>query len=256
MEDLVCNGVDQIVRVGSQSKSEVLQDCTLRALTNDINFTRTEKQEHWILKSSLEQDETNMLRAIRNYSLTERLESLQAYLEINHYGHSMTLFGRIEDEEGFEEVVYHENNRLDRWLQGGRSQGLVRPLHALFESPLASMNHAERQQLYGHWLTQTEMTARADICTAVAEYKEHKILFDQVRANVDLRCLQQAKVIGITTTGLAKTLPLLTKLNSKILVCEEAGEVLEAHVLTALLPSLEHAILIGDHRQLPRKSPT
>jgi superfamily I DNA and/or RNA helicase len=31
---------------------------------------------------------------------------------------------------------------------------------------------------------------------------------------------------------------------------EEAGEVLEAHTLTALLPSVEHAFLIGDHQQL------
>ncbi|KAJ8110060.1 hypothetical protein ONZ43_g5975 [Nemania bipapillata] len=31
---------------------------------------------------------------------------------------------------------------------------------------------------------------------------------------------------------------------------EEAGEVLEAHNLTALLPSIEHCILIGDHLQL------
>jgi len=34
------------------------------------------------------------------------------------------------------------------------------------------------------------------------------------------------------------------------MICEEAGEVLEAHLLTALLPSVEHAILIGDHLQL------
>lgn len=33
------------------------------------------------------------------------------------------------------------------------------------------------------------------------------------------------------------------------MVCEEAGEVQEAH-LTASLPSVEHAILIGDHMQL------
>ncbi len=34
------------------------------------------------------------------------------------------------------------------------------------------------------------------------------------------------------------------------MVCEEAVEVLEAQTLTALLPSVEHAILIGDHEQL------
>jgi superfamily I DNA and/or RNA helicase len=34
------------------------------------------------------------------------------------------------------------------------------------------------------------------------------------------------------------------------MLCEEAGEVLEAHTLTAFLPGVEHAILIGDHEQL------
>lgn len=64
------------------------------------------------------------------------------------------------------------------------------------------------------------------------------------------RCLQQAHVIGVTTTGLARELSLLRKIRSKVVVCEEAGEVLEAHLLTSLLPSVEQAILIGDHLQL------
>lgn len=34
------------------------------------------------------------------------------------------------------------------------------------------------------------------------------------------------------------------------MICEEAGEVLEGHLLTALLPSLEQVVLIGDHLQL------
>ncbi len=32
--------------------------------------------------------------------------------------------------------------------------------------------------------------------------------------------------------------------------CEEAGEVLEAHTITALLSHIEHSILIGHHQQL------
>ena len=35
-----------------------------------------------------------------------------------------------------------------------------------------------------------------------------------------------------------------------MVVFEEAEEILEAHTLTALLPSVEHAIFIGDHEQL------
>ncbi|RAK95355.1 DEAD/DEAH box helicase family protein [Aspergillus ibericus CBS 121593] len=40
---------------------------------------------------------------------------------------------------------------------------------------------------------------------------------------------------------------MLRRLPSKVMLCEEAGEVLEAHLLPALLPSVEHVILIGDH---------
>ncbi|KAF8243672.1 hypothetical protein K440DRAFT_636872 [Wilcoxina mikolae CBS 423.85] len=67
---------------------------------------------------------------------------------------------------------------------------------------------------------------------------------------LDRRRLAQAHVIGATTTGLVANIWRLRPLKPKVLLCEEAGEVLEAHLITALLPSIEHAILIGDHEQL------
>lgn len=42
----------------------------------------------------------------------------------------------------------------------------------------------------------------------------------------------------------------LQKVKCKVLICEEAGEIMEPHFLTALLPSVEHVISIGDHQQL------
>lgn len=71
-----------------------------------------------------------------------------------------------------------------------------------------------------------------------------------LKSELDLRCLLAANIIGVTTTGLARNLELLRRVRSKALLCEEAGEVLEGHLLTAFLPSIEHAILIGDHLQL------
>ena len=49
---------------------------------------------------------------------------------------------------------------------------------------------------------------------------------------------------------MARNLDVLRRVRAKVVLFEEAGEVLEAHTLTALLPSVEHAILIGDHEQL------
>ena len=67
---------------------------------------------------------------------------------------------------------------------------------------------------------------------------------------VDRRVLQTADVIGVTTSGLAKRISVLRHVTSKIVICEEAGEVMEPHMLSALLPSVEHFIQIGDHQQL------
>ncbi|KAI1136369.1 AAA domain-containing protein [Hypoxylon sp. FL0543] len=65
-----------------------------------------------------------------------------------------------------------------------------------------------------------------------------------------MRVLQGASVIGVTTSGLARNLDMFRRLDAKVLLCEEAAEILENHILTALLPSIEHAILIRDHLQL------
>lgn len=43
---------------------------------------------------------------------------------------------------------------------------------------------------------------------------------------------------------------LFQSFSPKVLVVEEAGQVLEAHVLGSLVPSVEHLILIGDPLQL------
>ncbi|KAF0547348.1 P-loop containing nucleoside triphosphate hydrolase protein [Gigaspora margarita] len=54
----------------------------------------------------------------------------------------------------------------------------------------------------------------------------------------------------MTTIGAAKYQNLICSVGPRIIVCEEAGEVLEAHILSALTPEAQHMILIGDHNQL------
>jgi superfamily I DNA and/or RNA helicase len=42
----------------------------------------------------------------------------------------------------------------------------------------------------------------------------------------------------------------IAKVGIKVLVVEEAGEVLKSHLLSVLVPSIQHLIQIGDHLQL------
>jgi helicase required for RNAi-mediated heterochromatin assembly 1 len=65
-----------------------------------------------------------------------------------------------------------------------------------------------------------------------------------------LPILADAKVIGCTSTGFAKYRPIIYALKPRIVMVEEAGECLEANMMSMFLPSLQHLILVGDHQQL------
>ncbi|XP_067947241.1 NFX1-type zinc finger-containing protein 1-like [Watersipora subatra] len=67
--------------------------------------------------------------------------------------------------------------------------------------------------------------------------------------------LRNARVIGMTTTGAARLQTVLQEVGPRIVVVEEAAEVLEAHIVTALSKHCQHLILIGDHKQL-KPNPT
>ncbi|KAG8904211.1 hypothetical protein FRC01_008831, partial [Tulasnella sp. 417] len=159
---------------------------------------------------------------------------------------------------------------------GGIPQILAsdRPLYQLLKSHnVWSMSIAERQKLYTHWHDQIRELARQP---QKAEFRRLKILhaeardtwsdlLDQGKQNV----LSQADLIGCTTNGVsltitlqhyvatnerilgaAKLTTLLQSVAPKVLVVEEAGQVLEAHIIASLVPSIEHLILIGDPLQL------
>lgn len=90
-----------------------------------------------------------------------------------------------------------------------------------------------------------------------AKFREAAAVYDKLvkdslvgKWEQDCVYLARAKIIGMTTTGLSKYRPLISALKPKVILIEEAAEVLEAPVTVACIPSLQHLILVGDHQQL------
>ncbi|KAI4718642.1 hypothetical protein E4T48_05160 [Aureobasidium sp. EXF-10727] len=250
LENLLDQGISQIVRLGSRSKSERLTELNLRKVAEKVDRTRSEISEKKEIKLLLDAE----AKAINQHlaALSNDLENIREHLMRNNPQHEAQLFGSGEDEEGFIEVRYGSpGDRLQNWLHGGRNFYFDRPIEII--RAVANLNYLsnwERRRLINYWL----QTARQSILDAILDRVRHfnqlKSTQEAINNELDLRVLDQADVIGVTTSGLARNLNLLRKLSSKVLLCEEAGEVLESHLLTALLPSIEHAILIGDHLQL------
>ena len=58
----------------------------------------------------------------------------------------------------------------------------------------------------------------------------------------------------MTTTGSARYHNVLKDIGPRIVIVEEAAEVLESHIITSLSKHTEHLVLIGDHHQLKPKN--
>ena len=58
----------------------------------------------------------------------------------------------------------------------------------------------------------------------------------------------------MTTSGAARYHSVLQSVAPKIVIIEEAAEVMEAHIITSLSHNTKHTILIGDHKQLRPKA--
>ncbi|TID20778.1 3'(2')-5'-bisphosphate nucleotidase [Venturia nashicola] len=255
LEHLHHAGVKQIIRIGSGCKSEVLQDCNLRSVARTEQRTKHEKSSFFRLRKEKEKEVDPQFSILNTINDSHSPTALKGFLLLRWPHHHDELFEQNVDEEGFQEVVYKRTKApqhvFGTWLSRG-PPGFVAPrsVKILASCRLVEMSRAERYKLYHSWETQFQEDLEQKLLDAMTAHVSVKDRLDAIQEETDLRCLRAANIIGLTTSGLARNLAMLRKLRSKVLICEEAGEVLEAHLLTTFLPSVEHAILIGDHQQL------
>nr|XP_022287767.1 NFX1-type zinc finger-containing protein 1-like [Crassostrea virginica]XP_022287768.1 NFX1-type zinc finger-containing protein 1-like [Crassostrea virginica] len=117
------------------------------------------------------------------------------------------------------------------------------------------LSEKEKWRLYRYWTYKFCNSYRDKIRNKEAEYEEKTVRLKEIKLQEDQQIMRMATVIGMTTTGAAKYQSILQEIGPKIIVVEEAAEVLEAHIITTLSHNCEHLILIGDHKQL-KPNPT
>ncbi|CAO2654557.1 Nn.00g112900.m01.CDS01, partial [Neocucurbitaria sp. VM-36] len=251
LEHLVKDGVKQIIRLGSRSKSDLLQSLTLYNVAKEAVPTKTEKHDKWEHSRDIGDTASEIKDILSGLNEPKSWTNISAHLQKTHGRHFKELFGKGVDQEGFQEVRGKKFRVVESWLRGA-PQKLTsnRPLAQLSAISLREMSTLERSFLHKHWIEQRSAQLTNDLIHALDSYHESKSALDKCHKELDLRCLREAHIIGVTTSGLARNIELLQRVRAKVMICEEAGEVLEAHTLTAFLPGVQHAILIGDHEQL------
>lgn len=259
LEHLVKDGVDGIIRIGSRSKSELVKRLSLREAVQTAERTSVERRRFGIHKSMIEDEVDAMKPLLATMVRPGNTRAVKDFLRRSFPMQFRQLYREKTDEDGFQVVENDTREPLIKWLypKGARksqreadSDFKDRSLEQLQKADVRTMSPQERRVLHNYWTETLRDTALAELSSILSTVSDHVQELEQCRKEDDLRVLTNAKVIGVTTSGLARKLDVLRRLHSKVLVCEEAGEVLEGHLLTALLPSVEHAILLGDHEQL------
>ena len=183
------------------------------------------------------------------------LEYLEFLTDDNDYFGAFTL---PKSEEGVTMVgrrgrAIHADYLLHRWSLGQdrgifASSGVNREILRVWQIP----RHV-RQSLMDKWRAAILEDRVAELCNGIREYTKVQDQLDQMFKVNHLDVVKSKRVVGCTTTAAAKYSHELQAMSRDVLLVEEAGEILENHVLTALGDSTKQLILIGDHKQLRPK---
>lgn len=263
LEHLLDSNITNIIRIGSRSKSPRVAARALHEVARKSEQSQRTKYEGWLIakaRDELTEVGNNIEAACKQLLAPTSPAILKAFLEAKYPAAFSDIFGEVEDDEGFVKVRKRSRNvhrdaeyMLQDWLEGrfeSKQGHSNRPLEQLREASVLPLSHIERQRLLEVWREEMKEQAMEELLQGAVAHGEERQSISRQRNEQDRRCLQQSHVIGLTTTGFASHAELIRSLNAKVLICEEAAEVLEAHILTALVPAVEHAILIGDHLQL------
>jgi hypothetical protein len=240
-----------IVRIGTRSKSESLQAYNLHDLARQqqgvlkSGSQRFEEGRLYRKLEELETDGTELCGSLRD-QLKMKWSHVSAFLE-KYFPHQYAQLCNNIDEDGFQTVGAKGGNFFSYWMQcqdirkgnefsrlygtpyiappagaGRNLQQLVSP-----NANIWNFSANERRRLLGHWAARIREEWIEKLNIRTEDHIEGLHELDILHSECDRRVLEGADIIGLTTTGLARYASLLHRINSKTLICEEAGEVLE-----------------------------
>ncbi|CAG8485482.1 12101_t:CDS:10 [Funneliformis mosseae] len=138
-----------------------------------------------------------------------------------------------------------------KWILDYEEPETDRPLEFLLNmDSIWEMSRMERNTLHDYWRTKVNQEFIETLSRLQKMYDKRRNDWNNMYDERRRQALLSRDVIGMTTNGAAKFQSLIKHINPKVIICEEAGEVLEAHILSALTSETQHLILIGDPNQL------
>ena len=263
LDDLMKVGIprDKIARLGSAAKaSATSKPLLLSARGGGHNFSRAESDLINTRKAEARNQGTRTQAAFarlqaNSASKADILEHLEFASEDLDFA---AAFKIPEELNGMTRVgkkgkAIDEYYLLDRWATGQDAGIFVHDL-GMQHSKVWQMSHVDREEALRRWKTSVLQDRVTEVMDSGRKLNEAVVDINTLFGEKDRRNIREKRIIGCTTTGAAIFVKSIHSASLGVLLVEEAGEILESHVLTALGPETKQAILIGDHKQLRPKA--
>lgn len=257
LEHLIAAGVEDIVRVGGNGTSSLLESKNLRTISRQSFRSRPQAQALSLAFEAKELGEHVLLNHLKSASRIRNPDwhSIRDHLHRNYKEiHKQFLFPARNESKTRSKLA-----PFDLWLAECEQSSLepksftsskIETILSVAKQNVYHIAFEDRPTLVNHWANEITGEIAREMTNSLRDIEDSKTTIRLVHEEVDRRILDTTDVIGLTTTGLAKNASVLRSINAKVVVCEEAAEVLEAHMLGTFMSSVQHLILIGDHEQL------
>ena len=251
---------EDIVRLGAATKSsQRVQSLLLSAQQSQYKLQASEWEVINKRKSEATQESARLRDAFASYHASSASKAdIMEYLEFDFENPDYyDAFVLPDDEDGMQKIgkrgkVINKYYLLDRWA-GGHDAGRYSQSGSEYEK-IWQMPVAQRIMALQRWKSHILEERAAKLHDCGSRFNEALTDINILFRERDRRVIRGKRIIGCTTTGAAKYVEYIQSASPNVLLVEEAGEILESHVLTALSAETEQLILIGDHKQLRPKA--
>ncbi|GMF27685.1 unnamed protein product [Phytophthora fragariaefolia] len=241
-------GITSLVRIGGQCKEPRLEKYNLNKLPR--SFQRYELKR---LYEKLDTDADTLefaLHELNRESHRPTWKSIKWFLETNHpdaYDYFAERSAELYEDDW---EVAGCTDILDYWIQGKDIQRRGPQTGWVHNSNVWMWGTAKRRGALAEWIDEMRIGRVEKVVSAQKAYSETKKKIETVKEQADVEVLKSVQIIGMTTTGVAKNQQKIATVAPPVVICEEAGEVLEAQLMACLSPACQQLVLIGDHKQL------
>ncbi|KAL0570783.1 hypothetical protein V5O48_011177 [Marasmius crinis-equi] len=257
LEDLLDIGIpsDSIVRLGGKSTPRTsrlsLKESSKASTFRLIGYDR---EAIVTLKSDAEADVQSLTEKFSEYM--KKSVGLQDLLEYLEFEEPEVYFNFCvpRGQDGMTRVgrggkPIEETYLIGRWTRG-ENPGIY---HHLEWTPIWCRTLPQRQELWTQWISAMEDETLTEIASLASKYNNSLKQLAYIFSKKDNSVIAEKRIIGCTTTAAAKFNEQIREACPEVLLVEEAGEILESHIITAMNPRTDQLVLIGDHKQLRPK---